>query len=361
MSPSLCRDARAHRATDICRRQERGYEKQEGDQTINVLKKLVAAPLIMSLFLATRAGGQLASNTSLVGTVTDSSEAVIPGTTITAINDATHDTYTGTTNAEGQYAFPFIKIGTYTVKATSKGFQTVTKTGVLIETNQVVRTDFVLRVGQVSQEVTVSAAVPPLATDDASLSEIVNQQQIADLPLNGRDPLRLAMTTPGVVAGMKGIHGVPPGEDFIGAGAREIQNQVSLDGISIMNNLITTTNFRPSIEAIQEFQVQTGTYSAQYGGYMGVHMNLITKSGTNQLHGSLFEFLRNDHLDARGFFEDPDKPKIPFHQNQFGGKSAAPLSSPDSMMARTRPSSWRITRACVRSRALRSRTRCLVL
>ena len=114
---------------------------------------------------------------------------------------------------------------------------------------------------------------------------MIGERAVADLPLNGRDPLQLAVTAPGVLPGQKSANGVPPGEDFIGAGTREIQNSVSLDGISIMNNLITTTPYHPSVDAIQEFEVQTGTYSAQYGAYLGAHLNLISKSGSNQLHG----------------------------------------------------------------------------
>jgi hypothetical protein len=277
---------------------------------------------------AGQAMAQLASTTSLVGTVTDASGAVVPNVTITAVNVGTGDTYHAVTNGGGDYSIPFVHIGTYTITASAKGFQTAAHTRIFVETNQTVRTDFVLQVGQVSQTVTVTGGAPPIATDDASVRQIINHEQIADLPLNGRDPLQLAITTPGVIAGLKGVNGVPPGEDFIGAGAREIQNDISLDGVSLMNNLITTTNFRPSLAAIQEFSVQTGNYTAQYGGYMGVHLNLVSKSGTNQLHGTAFEFVRNDALDARTFFESLTAPKIPFHRNQFGGELGGPVEIP---------------------------------
>ena len=120
--------------------------------------------------------------------------------------------------------------------------------------------------------------------------------------MNGRNALMLATTTPGVLPGTKGTQGVPPGQDFIGAGTREIQNSMSLDGISIMNNLITTSPTQPMVETVQEVEVQTGTYSAQYGAYMGVHLNMVTKGGTNPIHGNLVEFIRNDAFDARGYF-----------------------------------------------------------
>src|SRR5205807_8663925 len=127
--------------------------------------------------------------------------------------------------------------------------------------------------------------------------------------------------------------GVPPGEDFNGAGTREIQNSMSLDGISIMNNLITTTPTRPMVEAIQEVEVQTGTYSAQYGAYLGVHISMVTKAGTNQIHGALVEFLRNQVLDARNYFTlptaaNPTASKPPLRQNQFGVEFDGPVYIP---------------------------------
>ncbi len=280
------------------------------------------------LFAGGSAYAQLANTTSLVGTVTDSAGAVMVGVSITAVNVATKDTYTGATGPEGTYVIEFLKVGTYSVQAKHPGFETVTKNGVTVDYNQTVRTDFALPVGQVSQNIEVKATTPPIATDDASVREVVAQQAVADLPLNGRDPLQLAATVPGVLPGQKSANGVPPGEDFIGAGTREIQNSVSLDGIAIMNNLITTVPYHPSVDSIQEFEVQTGTYSAQYGAYLGAHLNLITKSGTNDLHGALFEFFRNDVLDARNYFASTTAPKPPLRQNQFGFEIGGPVWIP---------------------------------
>src|SRR6185437_14907069 len=227
---------------------------------------------------------QLANTTSLVGTVSDSGGAVIPGVTITATNAATQDQYSAVTSSQGDYTIQFVKTGTYNITASHPGFQTITKGGVTVDYNQTVRSDFTLPVGQVSEHIVVTAAAPPITTDDASVKETVGTRSVAELPLNGRDALQLAAITPGVLPGQKAANGVPPGEDFIGAGTREIQNSISLDGISIVNNLITTTPFHPSVDSIQEFEVQTGTYSAQYGSYLGAHLNLITKTGTNDLH-----------------------------------------------------------------------------
>jgi hypothetical protein len=282
---------------------------------------LVVAPL-------GKLSAQLANTTSLVGTVTDSAGAAVPDASIVAVNVGTNDSYSATTSSAGNYILEFIKIGAYTVTAKQPGFQTVTKTGVQVDYNQTVRNDFSLPVGQLSQRVEVTAATPPISTDDASVKEVIGERFVADLPLNGRDALQLAATTPGLLPGLKSPNGVPPGEDFIGAGTREIQNSVSLDGISIMNNLITTTPYHPSVDAIQEFEVQTGTYSAQYGAYLGAHLNLISKNGTNQLHGALYEFFRNDVLDARGFFSSPTAPEPPLRQNQFGFELGGPVWIP---------------------------------
>lgn len=278
-------------------------------------------------FFALQASAQLSTVTSLVGTVRDSSGAVIPNANVTALNVGTADKYAVSTNADGDYNIPFVHIGTYSITASSKGFQTVTRTGILVEINQTVRTDFTLPLGQVSQAVTVSGTLPAVKTDDASISQIVETQQINNLPLNGRDPLLLAITTPGVILGPKSPSN-SEGEDFEGAGAREIQNDVTLDGVSLMNNLVNITQYKPSVDAIQEFQIQTGTYGAQYGDYMGVHMNLVTKSGTNQLHGSAFEFVRNTSLDARQFFQSPTVSTLPYHLNQFGATFGGPVMIP---------------------------------
>lgn len=291
--------------------------------------KLITTFLALCLLFTSAAFAQLASTTALVGNVTDSGGASIAGVKVTAINSATQELYTAVTGDDGSYNIQFVKVGTYVISAVHEGFQSFTKSGVIVESNQIVRTDFAMQVGAVSEKMTVTAEAAPISTDEASLSQTINSRQTVDLPLNGRDVLKLSVTTPGVLPGVKSPAGNPGGgEDFIAAGTREIQNSVSLDGVSIMNNLITTTTFRPSVDAIQEVQVQTGTYQAQYGGYIGLQMNLVSKSGANDLHGSVFEFVRNNDLDARGFFENHAKPQAPFHQNQFGFAVGGPVWIP---------------------------------
>jgi outer membrane receptor protein involved in Fe transport len=154
--------------------------------------------------------------------------------------------------------------------------------------------------------------------------------------------MRLAITTPGVILGPKTSDtATPPGADFVGAGTREIQNSLSLDGISVMNNLITNTPTRVMVESVQEVEVQTGTYSAQYGAYLGVDINMVTKAGTNQFHGAAVEFLRNQVLDARTFFTlptpaNPTAKKPPLRQNQFGVEFDGPVRIPKLYNGRER-------------------------
>jgi hypothetical protein len=286
--------------------------------------------------MVARASAQIASATSLVGTVTDSTGRTVPLARVSAQNQASGDAYSAVTNDQGYYTIQFIRVGRYNLNVEKSGFQRFEKTGIVVDANQVVRNDVTLAVGSTSQSVTIEASAQVIKTDSASVSETITGRDVAELPLNGRDPIRLAITTPGVIPGLKATNGVPPGEDLIGAGTREIQNSIALDGISIVNNLITTTPTRPMVEAVQELEVQTGTYSAQYGAYMGVHLNMVTKSGTNSLHGSLVEFVRNDKFDARPYFLPATSRKSPLRQNQFGFEVDGPVIIPRVYNGRNR-------------------------
>lgn len=298
-----------------------------------MMKGLFATVSLFTLFAVT-ATAQLATTTSLVGTVFDSTGTSIPNAKVKVVETGMADTRTTATNERGYYAIEFARVGVYSVTVEATGFQKVTKTGIHVNINQTVRTDFTLAVGAIAQSVTVEATAVAIKTDDATVSESLSARAVSELPLNGRDPMQLAVTTPGVLLGTKSsLTGVPPGNDYVGAGTREIQNSLSLDGISVVNNLISNSPTRPMVETVQEVEVQTGTYSAQYGAYLGVHINVVTKAGTNQLHGSLVEFLRNQVLDARTFFTlptpaNPQAKKPPLRQNQFGFELDGPVRIP---------------------------------
>src|SRR6476660_1827150 len=280
--------------------------------------------LSLGLFLTTSAWAQLASQTALVGTITDSDGLAVPGAQVVAVNAGTRDTYEATTNAEGYYNIQFVRTGTYEISVTLTGFQTSRVTGIEVASNQVVRTNVVMKVGQLNESITVVGASPILDTDSAKISETIGKRAVSELPLNGRNVWSLASTTPGVVAAPNSDIGL----SFRGAGQREIQNSLSLDGINSSSNLLAATSMRPIADAVTEIQVQTGSTSAEYGSYLGVHINVVTKSGTNSAHGSLFEFAQDASLDSRGYFENPANPKNPRQRNQFGAQMDGPVMIP---------------------------------
>ena len=272
---------------------------------------------------------QLASQTALVGTVTDTGGGVLPGATVVAVNTGTKDTYEAITNAQGQYNIQFVRPGRYDIAVSLAGFQTARTTGVEVTTNQVVRTNVVLQVGAVTEEVTVEAKAAVLATDRSTVSESLSEEQITELPSRGRNVWAMAEITPGVQRGTRG-------GTWIGAGQRDIQNSLTLDGINSAANLMPSTSMQPIADAVEEVVVQTGSTSAEFGSYLGVHVNVVTKSGTNTPHGSLSYFLQRDELDARGYFEDPDAPANPRSYNQFSVQADGPVVIPGLYNGRNR-------------------------
>ncbi len=286
--------------------------------------------LCIVLFLcASIARGQVANNTSLVGTVTDASGGTIAGATVTGINNDTKVEYASTTNAEGYYSIPFIIPGTYSVTVGMQGFRKTTATGIVVTLNLSVRTDVVLQVGSTNEQVTVSAETPALSTDDAVIGETISTKQVENLPMNTRRVLELAATASNIIVGPKTSYtGVPPGANFIGAGTREVTNSLTLDGITIMNSLGSSSPVTPNPDAVSAVQTQNGNYTAQYGAYMGVHINVDTKSGTNNFHGTVYDYLQNDFFNAKPFtaLSTSRTPVLRF--NQFGGEVGGPIVVP---------------------------------
>src|ERR1043165_8754597 len=288
------------------------------------MRRQLSACVGLFLLVATSAWAQLASQTALGGAVTDSGGAVVPGAQVVAVNVGTKDTYEVSTNAEGYYNIQFAKPGRYEVTVTLSGFAPFKATGVEVATNQVVRTNATLRVGAITDAVTVEAKAQVLDTDRPTVSATINERAVVELPLNGRNVWNLAATTPGVLGGLNSDIGL----SFRGAGQREIQNSLSLDGINSTANLLAATSMKPIADAVTEIQVQTGSTSAEYGAYLGVAVNVVTKSGTNKLHGSVFHFQQDDALDSRGSFDNPALAKNPRSQKQFGAELDGPLMIP---------------------------------
>ncbi len=280
------------------------------------MKKLLAFCSILLGALSLHA--QVANNTALVGTVTDAQGAVVSDAKVIGTNHETKVQYTGTTNNEGYYSIPFVNPGVYDVTIEKSGFQKVTATGVIVTINLAVRTDVTLSVGSENTEISITASTPPLSTDDALLGETVSQQQVQDLPMNGRQALSLATTASNITIAGTALTGNPPGNRLSGAGTRSVNNSISLDGISLMNNLILTATLTPNPDALDSVQTQNGNYTAQYGDYLGVHVNMVTKSGGNKFHGTVYDYIQNDALNAKSWLAPKTQKKSPLRYNQFG-------------------------------------------
>jgi hypothetical protein len=272
---------------------------------------------------------QVANNTSLVGTVTDATGGVIAGAHVTGVNRDTKVSYSGDTNGEGYYSIPFVAPGTYNITVEKSGFQKTTSSGVTVQLNMAARTDFNMSVGSENTEITVSAATPALSTDDALIGDTIDTHQVTNLPVNTRRVMDLATTSSNVIQGPKtSFTGIPPGANYIGAGTREVTNSLTLDGITIMNSLVSSSPVTPNPDAVSAVQVQSGNYTAQYGAYMGIHINSDTKSGTNTLHGTAYDYVQNDFFNAKPWLASRGSktPKMRF--NQFGGVLSGPVVIP---------------------------------
>jgi len=268
------------------------------------------------------------SSTSLLGTVTDSSGAPVAAAEISTTHVATNRARSTTTNEQGYYVLPALEVGEYRITVQKSGFKTQVRPGVVLQVNQRLTVDFSLPVGDVAERIEVTDSISALDTSNAALGTVVEQKKIVDLPLNGRNYAQLAWLVPGVTPGQRhsndSVNFSNPFQ-IAANGQRQFNTEVTMDGVSINSALLNQSNFRPSIDALQEFRVQTGNYSAEYGMLSGAHVNLVLRSGTNSIHGTLFEFFRHDNLDARDFFLPSTQPKAPFRQNQFGATGGGPI------------------------------------
>ena len=286
--------------------------------------------LIVGSLTTTSAFAQTAE---ISGTVTDSSGARVPNANITVLNRDTGISRSADSNTNGFYSVPLLQPGNYMITAKSTGFATQVRTGITLEVGAQQVLNFTLQVGQMTQTVEVTAEAPTVQLASSSISAVVNSTTVRELPLNGRSWTDLATLQTGVVAiqtqlasDVQGRGNRGFGAQISVAGGRPQQNNYRLDGVSINDY----SNGGPGsvmggnlgVDAIQEFSVLTSNYSAEYGRTSGGVVNAITRSGTNQFHGSVYEFLRNSALDARNFF---DKKIPPFRRNQFGAEGGGPI------------------------------------
>jgi len=291
---------------------------------------LKTAGCFLALFFVFSMTHAVAQETTatILGTATDSSGGVLPGVSITVRHLGTSLTRTVVTDSEGRYRAPALPVGSYEITAQLPGFQTVVRSGVVLTVAMEAVLNMMMRVGDLSEHLTVTGEAPLVETTTSVVSNLVTQQQLQTLPLNGRDFSQLALLQPGVVMsrGSANTSNVGQGIKISVAGARPAQNLFTLDGTAYndaLNNTPASANgVMTGVETIQEFRVLTNTMSAEYGRAGGGVFNVVTKSGTNQFAGSVFEFFRNDGLDGKNFF-DEEKPD--FQRNQFGGSMGGPL------------------------------------
>jgi hypothetical protein len=297
-----------------------------------VCVRWVLGLLLGALIVPVLASAQAVTGT-IIGRVTDSSGAVVPGVTVTLTNTGTKLTRVVTTDTDGEYSAPSLPTGKYSVSAEISGFRAVTMSNVDLGVDQRVRIDVTLEVGTVSEAVTIEARSPLVQTSSSELGTTVNEEQIKTLPLNGRNFVSLTRTIPGVVRGIPGANIDGAGSlawrasaSFSANGLRPRDNSYILDGVDNNETWLQTVVIFPSVDALEEFKLQTSTYSAEFGRSLGGVVNLQIKSGTNNVHGSAFEFLRNDRFDANNFFNNrAGRPKPDFKQHQFGGTLGGPV------------------------------------
>src|SRR3954452_18058600 len=255
--------------------------------------------------------GQVAT-AELSGTVTDSTGAAVPNAKVIATNVATNIERSTVTGSTGNYIVPLLQPGDYVLTVEGSGFRKSIQRGITLQINQQAQIDVTLQLGQVSESVEVTAQAPLLQSESSSLGTVVNEKLVNQLPLNGRNFIQLATLSPGVTGVGSAATGTimsgprpddrRPGTEIFSNGNREGSNNFLYDGIDDNERLTLSIVLRPAVEAVREFKIQTNLYSADIGRSSGAVVDVITKSGSNQFHGSVFEFLRNSAMDARNFF-----------------------------------------------------------
>jgi len=302
--------------------------------------------LIPVFFLSAALLAAQTTSTSILGTVSDASGAVMAGAKVILTNERTNVKSETVTTSSGDYLFPLLEIGQYEVAIEAAGFKSEVRKNILLQINEKVRVDFNLTVGQVTERVEVTAEAATLKTDEVSTGGIVEQRRLVELPVNGRNVGNLATLQPGVMFGSRGGldgqsgggGGIPiPGQTIaiVANGQREVSQHATLDGVVATEARVNTVPFSPSPEAMEEVKVLTGSYSAEYGFNSGAQLIMVMRSGTNEFHGSAYEFLRNEKLDAEPYFQNYFTPanaarikKPALRQNQYGGTFGGPIWIP---------------------------------
>ena len=289
--------------------------------------KYILLTVIALCFFAPFAGAQ-STGGRIRGTVMDASGGAVPGATVTLINEANHATRIVQSGETGEYIFLEVPVGTYEIDAASQGFKKYARKAIALDLNQVISVDVTLQIGGSTEVVEVTGAPPVVDTSSTQLGAIVNERASTQLPLNQRDVYQLLQLQPGVQSqlGQDLFYGSSKAGVVTVNGGRGRSNNYSVNGGDGNDLFVNIPAVQPSPDSIEEFRVITNNFDAEYGRNSGAVVNVVTKSGTNELHGSFYEFFRNDVLNAHQFsFGSTPTPKTPFKQNQFGGTLGGPI------------------------------------
>lgn len=248
----------------------------------------------------------------------------MPQVTITIVNTGTNAQRTFVTDGRGDYYVPLLPAGSYRLEAALSRFKTAVVENITLNVNDKLRIDLALAIGEVEERLVVTEASPLVQSETSSVGNVIDNQKVVELPLNGRQFESLSQLVPGSLSAAPGSSLGSRG-GFNSAGARETANNILLDGVDNNDPAINNFTLRPIVDSIQEFKVLANSYSAEFGRGGGAQVTVSTKSGTNEFHGAAWEFLRNDKLDAQDFFGNRDAPRPPFRRNQFGGTFGGPV------------------------------------
>lgn len=285
---------------------------------------LLLSWLVFCLSLA--AYGQM-NTADITGTITDPTGAIVPQASITAVQVATQQKHTATTNDAGQYFLAQLPLGEYKLSVDATGFKQALQDSVVLHAGDHIRQDFTLQLGAANESVTVEANAGLMQVESAEIKDVIQNEQVVDLPLKDRQFMELAILSPGVVnppGGTRGDSLQQTGKLINVLGNRTGHNLVLVDGVSVTDEYFNNVALSPPPDATREFNIDLTDYSAEFGGKSGAVINLITKAGTNNLHGAVYEFVRNDVFDAQNFFAPPNVP-APFRENQFGAAVGGPI------------------------------------
>src|SRR5260221_1836405 len=296
-----------------------------------MLKKLAFSPLMVPLLVLVFAASSFAQTTaSIQGTVSDQSGAAVVGAKVTVKNTALGIERTTQTSSTGSYEVPALPPGTYSVQVQIAGFETQLAKNLVLQVSQNSVQNFGLKVASTSEVVTVKATAPAIKTTTMTVGQTINQRTVQEIPLNGRHFVDLGLLIPDSVT--------PPQNGFLTAplrgqgsfaintaGNREDTVNFMVNGINLNDMVQNQITFQPSINTVSEFKVDNSTYSAEFGRNSGAIVNIATRSGENNFHGEVFEFIRNNALDARNFFNPVGQTMSPFKRNQFGAAFGGPI------------------------------------